>query len=164
MILAQLRTIKVALDLPHAVSPTALFDYEVPEAMQVAVGMRVVVAFGSRAQVGIVVALGAPLEVARERVKPIVAVLSGTAPLSPEWLRLMQFCASYYQHPLGAVMLNALPAQLKNAARDVDARLMQRFGLRAQAKRPPASAAGKRAVFDALQAGEKLGWELAALS
>ena len=159
------RTLKIALDLPHVVSPTAVFDYAVPDGMALpAIGARVVVLFGAKPHVGIVTALDAPLDVALERVKPIAAVLSGCAPLPADWLALTSFCAGYYQHPLGAVMLNALPAQLKNPTRDVDARLTQRFALLPDVKAPPARATGRYAVWAALNAGIRWGWELAALS
>src|SRR5690606_28592992 len=36
--------------------------------------------------------------------------------LSPDILRLAQFCADYYHYPLGAILLATLPPRLRNAA------------------------------------------------
>ncbi|HEX4328672.1 MAG TPA: primosomal protein N' [Burkholderiales bacterium] len=106
--------LRVALDVPLP----ELFDYAVGDAAFGAdgrdcLGRRVIVPFGRKSAVGLV------LDVAREsafdpaRIKPVREIISDTPPLPPAWLELLRFCAGYYQHPLGAAALAALPAKFK---------------------------------------------------
>lgn len=99
--------LSVALDVPLA----GLFDYR--SECVVPVGARVIVPFGRRRLVGIVVCTPASPAVALELVKAIEQVLDDLPPLAPDWLRLAAFAARYYQRPLGEVMLPALPAGLR---------------------------------------------------
>src|SRR5690606_31824514 len=41
------------------------------------------------------------------------AVLRDMPRLPPDWLALCEFCARYYQHPLGEVLTLALPPMLR---------------------------------------------------
>jgi primosomal protein N' (replication factor Y) len=102
--------VRVALDIPL---PT-LFDYTVAEGNAVAVGQRVVVPFGRRQMVGVVMECVAGTDVAPERIKPVVQVLHDSAPLSPELLDLLRFCSDYYRYPIGQTVLSALPARLRS--------------------------------------------------
>ncbi len=106
---------RVALDVPlHR-----LFDYLVPEREELSaadVGLRVCVPFGRRSRIGIVVELPHTSELAIERLKPIEAVLRDLPALPADWFRLCEFCATYYQAPLGEVMLSTLPASLRRIA------------------------------------------------
>lgn len=101
---------RVALDVPLS----GHFDYSCAE--PVAVGVRVIVPFGRRELVGLVVAL--PLEPALppEQIKAVIQVLDDLPPLPDDWLRLAAFAAEYYQRPLGEVMLPALPSPLRRVA------------------------------------------------
>ncbi|MDZ4203075.1 MAG: primosomal protein N' [Gallionella sp.] len=98
---------RVALDIPL---PT-LFDYTVEEA--VAVGQRVIVPFGRRQMVGVVMETAAASEMAPERIKPVTRVLHDSAPLSAELLDLLRFCSDYYRAPIGPTVLSALPGRLR---------------------------------------------------
>jgi len=101
---------RVALDVPlHG-----LFDYR--SASAVHPGTRVIVPFGRRKLVGIVVDTPVSPAIAPDLIKPIDQVLDDTAPLPADWLRLAAFAASYYQRPLGEVMLPALPAALRKVS------------------------------------------------
>lgn len=100
--------IRVALDIPL---PT-LFDYTVTEG--VAVGQRVIVPFGRRQMVGVVMETAAASEMAAERVKPVMQVLHDSAPLSAELLDLLRFCSDYYRYPIGPTVLAALPTRLRS--------------------------------------------------
>lgn len=98
---------RVALDVPLL----GAFDYRSTNA--VPLGSRVIVPFGRRKLVGIVVATPADPAVALEQVKEIDQVLDDTPPMSPDWLRMAAFAAQYYQRPIGEVMLPALPPSLR---------------------------------------------------
>jgi primosomal protein N' (replication factor Y) len=100
--------IRVALDVPL---PT-LFDYTVGE--DAAAGQRVVVPFGRRQMVGVVMECVATTDVPAERVKPVTQVLRDSAPLSAELLDLLRFCSDYYRYPVGPTVLAALPARLRS--------------------------------------------------
>jgi primosomal protein N' (replication factor Y) len=101
-----MQTINVVVDVPLA----RTFDYLSPDL--VAIGTRVLVPFGRRTMVGIVVGAGgqAPTETP---LRPIERVLEDTPALPAEWMRLTEFASRYYQRPLGEVMLSALPPRLK---------------------------------------------------
>ncbi|MDD2914614.1 MAG: primosomal protein N' [Gallionella sp.] len=101
--------VRVALDIPL---PT-LFDYTVAEGMAVGVGQRVVVPFGRRQIVGVVMERIAATDVPVERIKQVLRVLEDTVPLSAGLLDLLRFCSDYYRYPVGQVVLSALPIRLR---------------------------------------------------
>ena len=100
----------VALDVPL---PT-LFDYTVAEGIAVATGQRVIVPFGRRQMVGVVMECVAATDMAPERIKPVKQVLHDSAPLSAELLDLLRFCSDYYRYPIGQTVLAALPTRLRS--------------------------------------------------
>ncbi len=53
-------------------------------------------------------------EIAKEKLRPIVAALDALPPLSTHWRALVDFAASYYQRATGEVALAALPPQLRD--------------------------------------------------
>ena len=103
---------RVALDVPlHR-----FFDYRVADGEPLAasdIGLRVRVPFGTRSRIGILVDLPAASDFPLDQLKSIEAVLRDLPALPPEWFRLSEFCAAYYQAPLGEVMLSTLPAGLR---------------------------------------------------
>ncbi len=100
--------VRVALDVPLY----RLFDYLAPGADAAVIGCRVRVPFGRRSVIGIVTALPESSDVPEAQLKPVEEILAEPR-LPADWFRLAEFCASYYQAPLGEVMLAALPAGLK---------------------------------------------------
>jgi primosomal protein N' (replication factor Y) len=100
----------VALDVPLA----RLFDYALPEASEAHVGDRVVVPFGARQRLGVVVETEATSELPASRMKSITAVRTDAPPLPSDWLELMRFLSGYYQRPLGETMIAALPPRLRS--------------------------------------------------
>jgi primosomal protein N' (replication factor Y) len=105
-----IQVLRVALDVPLA----TLFDYSRPDALEVVAGDRVVVPFGTRARVGVVIEASASSTIAAEKLKPVSRVLEDTPRLPPQWLELMRFLAAYYQRPLGETVIGALPPRLKS--------------------------------------------------
>src|SRR3989338_6440129 len=102
--------VRVALDIPL---PT-LFDYTVAEGIAVATGQRVIVPFGRRKLVGVVMECVATPDVSPERIKPVMQVLHDSAPLSAGLLDLLRFCSDYYHYPVGQTVLSALPTRLRS--------------------------------------------------
>ncbi len=101
--------VRVALDIPL---PT-LFDYTAADG--VAVGQRVLVPFGRRQVVGVVMECVADSALALERIKQVTHVLDEAPLLPEELLTLLRFCSDYYHHPLGATVLPALPVRLRSS-------------------------------------------------
>jgi primosomal protein N' (replication factor Y) len=100
--------LQVALDVPLE----GVFDYrsDVP----VTRGLRVIVPFGRRQLIGVVVACPDQPSLPPESIKPIERVLDDLPPLTPAWLDMAKFAADYYQRPLGEVMLPVMPARLRS--------------------------------------------------
>ncbi|MBK9161297.1 MAG: primosomal protein N' [Nitrosomonadales bacterium] len=100
--------VRVALDVPLS----TLFDYTIEQ--EVAVGQRVVVPFGKRQMVGVVMEIVESTELAPERIRTVTRVLHDSTPLSAEILGLLHFCSDYYRYPLGQAVLAALPTHLRS--------------------------------------------------
>jgi primosomal protein N' (replication factor Y) len=75
-------------------------------------GQLVIVPFGRRRQVGLLVALAQHSEIAAARLRDIEAAMP-VEPLPAEMLGLIQFCSDYYHHPIGQTAFAALPAALR---------------------------------------------------
>lgn len=98
---------RVALDVPVA----APFDYRTGE-LALRLGHLVVVPFGRRRQVGVVLELVEHSDIADTRLRRIERVLA-LEPLPADTLQLIRFCSDYYHHPIGQVALAALPTALR---------------------------------------------------
>jgi len=100
--------LKVALDVPL----DSLFDY-LDGGFDVAVGQRVLVSFGRRRQIGLVVARVAESELSADKLKPIEHGYVDEPALDKSVFRLLKFCADYYHYPYGQGLLAALPSRLR---------------------------------------------------
>jgi primosomal protein N' (replication factor Y) len=105
--------LKIALDAPL----DTLFDYRwtrsgaeetVPQP-----GHLVVVPFGRREVVGLVLAVDSVTTVAADKLKNVLAARVQLPPMTPSWLALCSFAAEYYQRPLGEVALPGIPKNLR---------------------------------------------------
>lgn len=101
--------IRVALDVPLS----TLFDYLINADLSVEVGQRVLVPFGRKQVMGVVMELATDSDLAPERIKPVLQIMHDVAPLPSELLTLLRFCSDYYHYPLGMTVLSALPARLR---------------------------------------------------
>ncbi|MCI2808921.1 primosomal protein N' [Eoetvoesiella caeni] len=99
--------LRVAIDVPLA----GLFDYRCAHA--VAPGCRVIVPFGRRKLMGIVVETPDTPSFEAKQVREVDEVLDDLPPFPSDWMRMAAFAAQYYQRPLGEVMLPTLPAGLR---------------------------------------------------
>jgi primosomal protein N' (replication factor Y) len=103
--------LRVALDLPLP----RVFDYLCDDATADDIGMRVLVPFGNKHAVGVIVGLADNSEVESGKLKVALRILRDTPALARDWLELAQFCSGYYHRPLGEVIFNGLPRQLRQA-------------------------------------------------
>jgi primosomal protein N' (replication factor Y) len=103
--------LRVAIDLPLP----RLFDYRCNEASQDDVGLRVVVPFGNKKAVGIIVEVVATSDQPLDKLRAAERILRDMPALSQDWLALARFCSNYYQRPLGEVIHAALPPRLRSA-------------------------------------------------
>ena len=106
--------IQVALPVPLP----QLFDYSVPSGSVAAIapGTRVLVPFGRRNMVGVVVRNAKHSEVPPERLLAVIEVLDGAEPLlDSSLLELLHWCWMYYKHAPGEVVASALPPALRKA-------------------------------------------------
>ena len=86
------------------------FDYLCKE--KVVIGSRVKVPFGSKKVTGIV--LSHKDKSSFSKLKEVEEVIDHEALLSKEILEFLTWSANYYHHPIGEVLSNALPKNLRN--------------------------------------------------
>ena len=129
--------LEVAVSAPAHSQVGGLLTYvtELPAS----VGQLVRVPFGNREVLGVVwgVHTTAPQSLSTHTLRQAIAVLEEVAPLSANWLQLVQFTASYYQRSLGEVAMAALPPQLRDLT---PVQLARRFKKQATAAETLASA------------------------
>ena len=140
--------LQVALDTPL----DRLFDYRLPDGLgAVLPGCLVEVPFGRTHQVGVALGQSTDSAIDTDKLRDVIRVLDDRPALSPDTLRLAQFCADYYHYPLGAILLATLPPRLKNATpfvADTPWLIVTDAG---RAAEPPARARAQRALLDALR-------------
>ncbi|MFN3545548.1 MAG: primosomal protein N' [Thiobacillus sp.] len=139
--------LQVALDTPL----DRLFDYRAPASIPP--GTLVEVPFGRTRQVGVALGEAADDGVLAERLRDVLRVLDDRPALPAELLRLARFCADYYQHPLGAALLAALPPRLRNATPFVADTPWLALTEAGRAAALPTRAKAQAALLDALRAG-----------
>ena len=102
--------LKVAVNVPLSRE----FDYLPPAGGPVPVpGCRVLVQFGPRRQVGLVLAHADTSELSREKIRACIEVLDDKPLLGEDELVLVRFTSNYYHHPIGEVVAATLPALLR---------------------------------------------------
>jgi primosomal protein N' (replication factor Y) len=107
------------LSLAMPVPLRRTFDYLPPkglcsadiEALQP--GTRILVPFGNRKLVGILLEVNDNSELADHQLKAANQILDSAPVFSSNILALVKWAASYYQHPLGDAISNALPVLLR---------------------------------------------------
>ncbi|MAT50360.1 MAG: primosomal protein N' [Porticoccaceae bacterium] len=93
-----------------------LFDYlpatDAPEP-SITPGCRVLVPFGRRSVVGVVVAVETQSNQPANRLRPIEEILDTEPPVPATLFQLYLWAARYYQHPVGDALTQMLPALLR---------------------------------------------------
>ncbi|NLR76303.1 primosomal protein N' [Leeia aquatica] len=143
---------RVALDVPLP----QLFDYRAEGLNEAHLGCRVLVPFGRRQRVAILMALDQHSEIEPARLKSVMALLDEAPLLDSGLLQLLTFCSQYYQYPLGATLFTALPGRLRQTEALREA-MPQQVCLtpagQAALAALPAQARLQRQLFQALQQG-----------
>jgi len=105
--------LQVALPVPLP----NLFDYLAPPGThEIAEGTRVLVPFGRKKMVGVVVGRASRSEVPAERLLAVSEILDGGEPLlDSKLIELLRWCWMYYKHAPGDVIASALPPALRKA-------------------------------------------------
>ena len=106
-----MKIVRVGFDVPL----DKLFDYRCDAAVAADVGARVLAPFGKRSAVGIILEVNDTSEIALARLKPVTRILREAPGFTTDDIRLIRFAAEYYHHPLGNVVMSALPAGLRRA-------------------------------------------------
>lgn len=138
---------RIALDTPL----DRLFDYRLPGDMEVAVGDLVEVPFGRGQQMGVVIELCDHSELAPDKLRPVSRRFEDRPAIAPEILDLARFCADYYHHPIGSILLAALPPRLREPrlfSASTPWLCLTESGLMAA---PPTRAHAQRKLLDALR-------------
>ncbi|MHB9117076.1 MAG: primosomal protein N' [Burkholderiales bacterium] len=152
---------RIVLDVPL----DSLFDYRAEGLAEDDIGRRVLVSFGRRRAVGVIVGLADRSGVAENKLKPVLHVFRDLPPLPADILHLLRFCADYYQHPLGEVVLNALPQRARRseaiAAPPPQCFLLSASGREIRLDDLPARASVQRRLLLRLQQGALCRAELA---
>ena len=142
--------LKVALDVPL----DRLFDY-LDGGFSVQIGQRVVVPFGRRNVVGVVIEKSDNSEFALEKLKTIIQVFDDELPIDTSTFSLLKFCADYYQYPFGQALLASLPTRLRQTEPAVSRKQylysLTPEGMGADPDLIPARQSVQRKVFAALQ-------------
>lgn len=107
---------KFYLNIAISVPVNSLFDY-LPESNTIAsdyeLGMRLSVPFGKAQKTGVLISISEQSEFSDKRLKPIIKRLDQPSLLNKLDLKLMQWAADYYHHPMGDVFAHAFPKQLR---------------------------------------------------
>lgn len=105
--------LQIALDTPVR----RIFDYLPPapaSPILPQLGIRVLVPFGRRRLIGILVGLVAESAVAPRKLRAAIEFLDERPVFDPVTFDLLRWAADYYHHPLGEVFAAALPAALRD--------------------------------------------------
>ncbi|WP_286270070.1 primosomal protein N' [Thalassotalea hakodatensis] len=94
------------------------FTYLVPQALQhpkISVGEQVLVPFGSRQVIGVIIGLQPDENIAFDlkKLKSIVSRVNPEHAIPNDLIKLLTISAHYYQHPIGEVFQHALPVLLR---------------------------------------------------
>ncbi|MBU4498626.1 MAG: primosomal protein N', partial [Gammaproteobacteria bacterium] len=140
--------LQVALDTPlHR-----LFDYRLPDNLgSVPPGSLVEVPLGRTRQIGVALSQPTHSDIPADKLREVIRVFDDRPALSPDILRLAQFCADYYHYPLGAILLATLPPRLRNAVPFVAAMPWLVLTKAGQAATPAARAKAQLALLDTLR-------------
>ncbi len=109
----QICFLQIAIDAPL----DTLFDYrwilERDDAPLPQTGQLVLVPFGRREAIGLIVAVREDSDMPAEKLRDALEIRTQVPQLSEAWLDLSRFAAKYYQRSLGEVAIPCLPKKLR---------------------------------------------------
>ena len=123
-----------------------LFDYIIPEDLELTPGQRVRIPFGRQQATGLVVEVGVepPPGI---KLKPLSSVMEDWPALPQETFKLLSWASDYYQHPLGECLFTALPPALRRG-RIAEEKTEQWWRALDDAATLPANAHKQKALID----------------
>lgn len=123
-----------------------LFDYIIPEDLELTPGQRVRIPFGRQQATGLVVEVGVepPPGI---KLKPLSSAIEEWPALPQETFKLLSWASDYYQHPLGECLFTALPPALRRG-RIAEEKTEQWWHTRDHTATLPAKAHKQKALFD----------------
>tara|TARA_Y100001001_G_scaffold44387_1_gene39424 strand:+ start:198 stop:2372 length:2175 start_codon:yes stop_codon:yes gene_type:complete len=126
-----------------------LFDYIIPEDLELTPGQRVRIPFGRQQATGLVVEVGVepPPGI---KLKPLSSAMEEWPALPQETFKLLSWASGYYQHPLGECLITALPPALRRG-RIAEEKTEQWWHTRDHTATLPAKAHKQKALFDWLR-------------
>ncbi|MFY3776239.1 primosomal protein N' [Marinobacter salsuginis] len=126
-----------------------LFDYIIPEDLELTPGQRVRIPFGRQQATGLVVEVGVepPPGI---KLKPLSSAIEEWPALPQETFKLLSWASDYYQHPLGECLFTALPPALRRG-RIAEEKTEQWWHTRDHTATLPAKAHKQKALFDWLR-------------
>ena len=126
-----------------------LFDYIIPEDLELTPGQRVRIPFGRQQATGLVVEVGVepPPGI---KLKPLSSAIEEWPALPQETFKLLSWASDYYQHPLGECLFTALPPALRRG-RIAEEKTEQWWHTRNHTATLPAKAHKQKALFDWLR-------------
>lgn len=77
------------------------------------IGQRVFVSFGRLKKIGVILNISSSTELNRKQLKPISQLIDRQPLISLDDLKLYKWAANYYHHPIGEVLAQAFPKQLR---------------------------------------------------
>mgnify|MGYP003344185725 CR=1 FL=1 len=110
--LGENKIVQVVVDAPL----NKVFDYEWVAQAQPQVGQIVSLEFGRNKTIGVIVSVGSSTNIEPAKIKSIQEI----APLPPlpiDLIDLASFSATYYQKPLGEILLSSIPKAWRDASR-----------------------------------------------
>lgn len=122
--------------MPHIIQvavPTPLrrkFDYLLSDAINpqdVLPGMRILVPFGRTKHIAIVLAHIEQTDIELKKLRPIYKILDNRPILSQDIIKLLNWVADYYHHPIGEVFQTALPVHYRKKEIALEAQIIQWF-------------------------------------
>lgn len=130
-----------------------VFEYQIPDDMQVAVGERVIVPFGSRNLQGFIVEICDSCSYDESKVKPISQKIENFPVIKTEMLELMKYMAEKLHLKLASILRLFLPSEMRT---DKVKELVIRYVKLADEFEMPSARAGKQLqIINFLKENEK---------
>lgn len=107
------RYLQIAIPVPLR----QIFTYALPEKLidnNIKVGERVIVPFGHRKVVGVILAINENCAVEDDSIKEIISRINDKYLFDEQLLKLLKLASRYYHHPIGDVCKQALPVTLRD--------------------------------------------------
>ncbi|MBD5560883.1 MAG: primosomal protein N' [Clostridia bacterium] len=103
---------RVIVDIAHP-DVDRVFDYLVPEGMELEAGCRVAVPFGRQKKEGLIVSLSETTEVPAGKLRPVLRRLDAMPALRPEDFRIAEYLAATYHTTMAQALRLLLPSRLR---------------------------------------------------